>query len=419
MRNNRQIRAIFAAILAVLLWMPFSGITQQVKAETDVWDGTLRRPIIGNGSEQDPYLITSAEEFAYLMQNYDNASGVCFRKHYKLMCDLNLNNLVWLYGSASTANRTFIAKFDGAGHKISNVRLMMHHASRQMHVGLFPQLGGDAEFESVIKNLHVDQVSIEFYEQISKVAPNYQFRVGALVGQMYNNSLIENCIVSNVNVSNSFAQEGLPYHAQMWMGPLVGDMQEKFGAGNGYGIKVPTAKIEKSYGYITSDFANVQGPTKESVKTVREQGSAQTGKVNGYTWHKTGDHQYAFTENEVNIVRVGDGNKFQAKLGKTGNYTYRWEFDKKFLASKTNEVEIPYLMHNETLSVVVLDAKGKEVSSNGYMVEVEDLQYHATSMVKVAGGKSYNINAELAGQGKSGAVPYPSGQRELPIPYGP
>ena len=405
MRNNRQIRAIFAAILAVLLWMPITSITQQAKAETDVWDGTLRRPIKGNGSQQDPYQITSAEEFAYLMQNYDNASGVCFRKYYKLMCDINLNNLVWLYGSASTANRTFIAKFDGAGHKISNVRLMMHHSSRQTHAGLFPQLGGDADFESAIENLHVDNVNIEFYDMNTKVSPNYQFRVGALVGQMYNNSRIENCIVSNVNISNSFAQEGLPYHAEMWMGPLVGDMQEKFGAGKGYSVKVPTAKIEKSYGYINTDLSNVQGPTKESVKATREQGSVQTGKVNGYTWHKTGDHLYAFSENAVTISRVGDGNKFQAKLDKPGNYTYRWEFDKKFLASKTNEVEIPYLMHNETLSVVVLDAKGNEITSNGFMVEVADLKYHATSVTKVAGGKSYNINAELVGKGKKDLSP--------------
>ena len=407
MRHNKQMRAIFAAILAVLMWMPTTSVTQQAKAETDVWDGTLRRPIQGVGSKQDPILITSAEEFAYLMQNYDNASGVCFRKYYKLTCDINLNNYVWLYGSASTANRTFIAQFDGAGHKISNVRLMMHHAPRQIHAGLFPQLGGDADFESAIENLHLDQVNIEFYEVNSQVSPNYQFRVGALVGQMYNNSRVENCIVSNVTVSDSFQQESLPYHAQMWMAPLVGDIQEKFGAGQGYGVKVPTAKIEKSYGFISTDFSKVQGPTPESVKATQEQGSAQTGSVNGYTWHKTGDHLYAFADNAVSIERVGgdSSRKFQAKLAKAGNYTYRWEFDGKFLTSKTNETEVPYLMHNETLSVVVLDAKGKEIASNGYMVEVDELQYHATSITKVGGGKSYNINAELVGASKTALSP--------------
>ncbi len=402
MRNNRTIRAIFAAILAVLMWMPTTSVTQQAKAETDVWDGTLRRPLQGSGSKEDPILITSAEEFAYLMQNYDNASGVCFRKYYKLTCDINLDNNIWLYGSASTANRTFIAQFDGAGHKISNVRLMMHHSPRQLHAGLFPQLGGDAEFESAIKNLHLDQVTIEFYNTNSKVSPNYQYRVGALVGQMYNNSLIENCIASNVNVSNTFAQTGLPYNAQMWMAPIVGDIQEKFGAGQGYGIKVPTAQIVNSYGFISSDLSKVQGPTPESVKITAEQGNVPSGAINGFKWNKTGDKLYAFADNSVSIVRTDAmSRKFKAELSKAGNYTYRWEFDDKYLPSKTNEVEVPYLTHNETLSVVVLDAKGNEIASAGYMIDVDKLQYHATSITKVAGGKSYNINAELFGQSKS------------------
>ena len=136
MRNNRQIRTILTVLLTVFLCMPNSLSIQQAMAETDVWDGTLRRPILGSGTKQDPMLITSAEEFAFLMQNYDNASGVCFRKYYKLTCDINLNNQIWLYGSATTANRTFIAQFDGDGHKISNVRMMMAHSPRQAHVVL-------------------------------------------------------------------------------------------------------------------------------------------------------------------------------------------------------------------------------------------------------------------------------------------
>ena len=400
MRNNRQIRTILTVFLTVFLCMPNSLSIQQAMAETDVWDGTLRRPILGSGTKQDPMLITSAEEFAFLMQNYDNASGVCFRKYYKLTCDINLNNQIWLYGSATTANRTFIAQFDGDGHKISNVRMMMAHSPRQAHVGLFPQLGGDAEFESAIENLHVDHVTFEFYELKEDVAPNYQFRVGALVGQMYSNSRIENCIVSDVTTAESFAQTSQPYNAQLWMAPLVGDIQESFGSGWSYGMKVPSAKIEHSYGYISSDLSELSGATPESVKISQEQGSAAEGKYKNFSWHKTNDHGYAFDGNAVSIVATSE-NKYQAKLAKNGNFSYRWRFDNQELASKTREVQIPYLMHNETLSVEVLDTKGNVVAENGIMVEVCDIDYRTTSVVKVAGGRSFNINAELVGPSKN------------------
>ncbi|MDO4196959.1 MAG: hypothetical protein Q4D33_12540, partial [Prevotellaceae bacterium] len=387
MRNNRQIRTILAVLLTVLMWLPNARLSQQVLAETDVWDGTLRRPIDGNGTKEDPILITSAEEFAFLMQNYDNASGVCFRKYYKLTCDINLNNKIWLYGTASTANRTFIAQFDGDGHKISNVRMMMAHSPRQVHVGLFPQLGGDAEFESVIENLHVENVTFEFYELNAEVTPSYQFRVGALVGQMYNNSRIENCIVSDVKADESFLQSNQPYNAQLWMAPLVGDTQEKFGQGAKYGIKVPSAKIENSYGHIDTDFAGISGANAESFKISKEQGKAVANK----------------NSNSVSIVAIGDKNntKYQAKLAKNGSYTYRWKFDNKELPSKTHSVQVPYLRHNETLSVEVLDNKGNVVAQDGIMVEVCDIDYRTTSVTKVAGGKSYNINAELVGPSKN------------------
>ena len=287
-------------------------------------------------------LITSAEEFAFLMQNYDNASGVCLRKHSKLTCDINLDNKIWLYASASTANRTFIAQFDGDGHKISNVRLMIGHSPHQVHVGLFPQLGGDAEFESAIENLHVEHVTFEFYELKDEVSPNYQFRVGALVGQMYNNSRIENCIVSDVKTAESFTQTNLPYNAQLWVAPLVGDIQEKYGEGTGYGIKVPTAKLEHSYGYFESELTSMSGATPESLKFTKEQGTGAEGKYNNFTWRKTANHAYSFENNAVTIEQVGGASstKYQAKLAKSGSYTYRWSFDKKVLASKTNEVQV-------------------------------------------------------------------------------
>lgn len=399
MRYNNQIRTLFSVLLSIFFWLP-GNFAAPLHASTDVWDGTLRRPIAGSGTKEDPMLITSAGEFAYLMQNYDNASGVCYRKYYRLERDIDLNNYSWLYGVATTANRTFIAQFDGAGHKISNVRLRMSHTPRQVHAGLFPQLGGDADFESVIKNLEVEHITLEFYENLSEVTPSYQYRIGALVGQMYNNSRIENCIVNDINVDESILKINQPYNGQIWLAPLVGDMQEGFGQGTDYGMKVPTAKIEHSYGSLSTTLSGTNQPTPDYLKITQEQGAAKAGEYQGYTWYETANHTYSFESNSVSVAATGENNKYEAKLAKPGNYTYRWTFDNKTLAQNTQTVEIPYLMHNNTLSVEVLDAKGNIITTGGTMVEVPEIQYRTTSVTKVAGGKSYNINTELVGPSK-------------------
>ena len=105
-------------VTALFVLLGFLNISSAF-ANTDAWNGTLRRPILGSGSKQNPILITSAEEFAFLLQNYDYNSGICLHKYYKLTCDIDMSACHWTYGSAGTENKSFRAHFDGDGHKIS------------------------------------------------------------------------------------------------------------------------------------------------------------------------------------------------------------------------------------------------------------------------------------------------------------
>lgn len=394
MQKKSLTRAFYTTLLALGMMMPASYLTQQALAETDVWDGTLRRPNNGSGTEVDPYLISSAEEFAFLMQNYDNASGICLRKYYKLTNDLDMVNLGYSYGIATTANRSFIAQFDGDGHKISNVHLVVADNARELHVGLFPQLGGDEGFQSAVRNLEVDNVRISYFDKNSTLtAGSHHMTVSALVGQMYGNAVVENCIANNVVLDASFSSLLATEGAWVKAGPLVGDYKKSYDKDKG--SKVPESALVHSYGEM-SDGCKAKG-----LSLAATQGKAAEGKYNGFTWHRLNDSTYSLLANSVTILPVeAEGvRKYRAEVSKPGKYTYRWIYDDKVLPTKGTECTVPYLTHNETLSVEVLNEKGNLVTSDGIMTEAPDLQMHALSMASVAGGKSYNIKAEVVGLG--------------------
>ena len=134
------------------------GVFQTAQAETAVWDGSTARFTKGNGTPENPFLITTAEEMAYLIVNYDHTLVYWNRKHFRLTKDLDMKSTQWTFGSASSENKTFRIHFDGNGHKISNIEISLQDSPKETHYGLFPQLGGDPEFESVIENLEIENM---------------------------------------------------------------------------------------------------------------------------------------------------------------------------------------------------------------------------------------------------------------------
>lgn len=391
--------ALWLTALTCGLALPLPGIMTDAHAEVDVWDGTLRRPVQGKGTKENPYLITNSEEFAYLMQNYDNNSGVCFHKYYRLTTDLDLGHFVWRYSSATTDNRTFIAQFDGAGHKIYNLDMYVYHDPSEVHAALFPQLGGDPEFESVIENLEVEDITLHFFESMPTVTPSHAFRVAGLVGQMYSNSRVENCIVGNMRNRQLKQSIELPENASYWVAPLVADVQEQFGAKGS--TDVASARIINSYGYFDAKLDELHASSDQSVKVVTEQG--KPGKdQNGYKWHQIYPNVYSFTENSVHITAEGVSpsgmRKFRANPSIKGNFTYRWTFNGEELPFNGPDCEIPFIAANHTLSVELLNAKNEIVTSQGDMIKAPDMELHTTSITSVGGGKSFNIKTDVRGE---------------------
>lgn len=400
MQTARMKQALKIAALMLGLTMPLPELTTMSYAKVDVWDGTLIRPALGKGTKEDPYIIKNSEEFAYLLQNYDNNSGVCFHKYYRLAADLDMNHNIWRYGIATADNRTFRAHFDGCGHKIYNVDLYVYHNPQEVHAGLFPQLGGDPDFESVIENLEVEDVTLHFFDASPNVTPCHSFRVAALVGQMYANSRIENCIVSHMdNTPLPYAVE-LPDSASYRIAPLVGDIQLKYGDKE-LNANVPTARIIHSYGQFSPSLSDLHDPHGDRLMVTTQQGEPFTGTYKDYHWYKLSDGSHSFTTSAVKISATGINEQgkrtFHAEPTTKGTYTYRWVFDNHVLETNGPDCEIPIIADPHTLSVEMFDSKGNLVTSNGDMIYPPVMELHTTSITSVGGGKSFNIKTDVRG----------------------
>jgi hypothetical protein len=150
----------------------------------------------GDGSEANPYQISTAEHLAAIATNV--SIGTTYEnKFFKLMNDINLSSylsgdgnnggLLWLPIGNSTYN--FRGKFDGNQKIISNLRINRPSTN---NIGLFGMINGGVNCE--IKNLGVtiDASSAVIGQQ----------NVGGMVGD--NRGTIENCYVSGNVIGYSY-----------------------------------------------------------------------------------------------------------------------------------------------------------------------------------------------------------------------
>ena len=124
---------------------------------TDVWDGTIATGFRGgSGTKEDPYLIATGAELAYLAQVINtDAENTYFKKYYRLVSNLNLGGLEWEPIGKYYAKNSFGGYFDGDGHSIYNFKIT-ELDDDELYIGLFGYLGG------VVENLNVRNFHIEF-----------------------------------------------------------------------------------------------------------------------------------------------------------------------------------------------------------------------------------------------------------------
>lgn len=189
----------------------------------DVWDGTIATEFkFGNGTEQEPYLITSASELSFLSSQVNNGNTY-ENSYFQLATNINLNNKNWT--PIGNTNNSFKGVFDGAGHYISNLKIDIASMPTNTieNFGLFGTIGAGNN-RITIKNIELRAVNITINSNGTTASDNTAkgWHIGGIVGTMYNNSTIQNCIVTDLAISGGSNLTLRTNYTQLAIGGIAG-----------------------------------------------------------------------------------------------------------------------------------------------------------------------------------------------------
>ncbi|OHB47823.1 MAG: hypothetical protein A2Y10_16320 [Planctomycetes bacterium GWF2_41_51] len=158
--------------------------------------------LVGSGTENDPYLITSLADFNKFSTD---ESYWAENVHTKLVCDINLVGRTYteavIAPDADNSNETifdgtaFNGIFDGNGHKILNL-IIDNDGAKNGFLGLFGRINSEAK----VKNLVLEKMYI-----LSSSTAGTCY-IGGLCGE--NSGLLSNCVVNGTVTGNYSAYVG-------------------------------------------------------------------------------------------------------------------------------------------------------------------------------------------------------------------
>lgn len=160
---------------------------------------SLMADLEGDGTEQSPYLITSAKDLKLMANNIN--TGVGADAYYKLTADIDLGGEEWTpVGYVTVTSETdystaFKGTFDGDGHTVSNFKITKDNTA---YIGFFGFVSG-----GTIKNLTIDNATVT----ISSSGTQRHY-IGLVAGRMVSVkadslSSITNCTVLNSSITAS------------------------------------------------------------------------------------------------------------------------------------------------------------------------------------------------------------------------
>lgn len=183
----------------------------------------------GEGTEENPYLITSTNDFAYLVSQlatYDRNYG--YGQFFKQIADIKAPIPNCLYQGNAYKSAPFAGNYDGDSHKILNLTYLGTNGGEQSDaIGLFSILHDGA----VIRNLDIEGADIEYPGnccgllagvangniRIENITLNGNIKstkdkVGGLIGYIEGNAQsLAQISIRNVRLGVSFSESGSSY----------------------------------------------------------------------------------------------------------------------------------------------------------------------------------------------------------------
>ncbi|MBQ9080610.1 MAG: metallophosphoesterase [Clostridia bacterium] len=218
-------------------------LTAEVEQEqTAAWDGSSMKTPSGFGTEDDPYIISSAENLVWMARQIGigDAPGNTVRnpfegKYFKQVCDIDLGGhelpSIGYYYATTAKMFVFGGTYDGGGYSIKNgsiintraffdKTLSAHNQNAYFGTGLFGVIHG-----ATIRNVVMENMKINDYASFGLLVGV----ASAPVTETADFNVIENCTVkescaiestytASSKIANYHWNNGLPAH----VGSMVG-----------------------------------------------------------------------------------------------------------------------------------------------------------------------------------------------------
>lgn len=185
-RKRLVLSVFFLLIMAIGLISKFSPNTFSSFATIEnVWSGEVATSFYGgNGTEENPFLISNGEELAFFEQVINSENNTNYLSaSYELTTDINMADLP--FRTIGNENNYFSGEFDGNGYSISNLNLVSDNYNFSFFYGLD---------KGEVRDVNLKNVKINVEDSSS-------FKLGVLAINVKNQSVINNLSINNAIAS--------------------------------------------------------------------------------------------------------------------------------------------------------------------------------------------------------------------------
>lgn len=272
--------------------------------------------IAGHGTETDPYVICTAEQWSKVMgsqRNQYNGSFYGVSKYIKLGADIDLSGESW-------ESRTLTACLDGDGHKLSGISQPLFSVLEGTVKNLILSnvtITGDGEHVGAVARTVGNNSQIENCYISGSLATTGNCAAGGLIGQVQSGALtIQNCIV-NADIKNQGSVN------DSLAGGLVGSVRVVSGSQLNIKNCIAMGSVSTNLGRGTGGLVGGPNKTVTINKSVALQETIATNSLGYY----------------VNRIFGYTGDYVQGE----GNYAYK-DMTLTF-ASGSKKIEEPYPLY--------------------------------------------------------------------------
>ena len=291
--------------LALIVAMLLSFAVIGTSATADEWDGTVATSFeSGSGIENDPYVIKTGAQLAYLAQQVATQADTYAGKYIVLGNDINLNDQEWTpIGIYSTVVSYFAGSFDGKGYTVSGIKIS--NAANSTFGGLFGYVVTDGYF----KNLVIAD------SEITTVSEGSGNRTGSAAGHIEAAEISSIIVKKDVTVTSTDSTGGV-------FGRIVGG-EAKYIVN--YATVIGTDIDDNTYaGGICGTLGGGATLSYSANHGTVTGGAFVNGGVVGLAGSNYDGCTINYCYNDGSVVYTGTGNNFAAGIvGRIGGVNYK------------------------------------------------------------------------------------------------